>query len=146
MDLSKLTMYDACLLHSRADRVLRGLVANHLEKFTLTRMDWLVLATAGHQAKSEKGHTMTELSELLDIRLSQLTALVSKLQAASLLSQKTARHDRRTRYVSITAKGQGMLDKIEYSMRSAFREWLADIPHDQLSVYMATVEQLAVER
>ncbi len=145
MDLSKITMYDACLLHSRAERVLKGLVSTHLENYELTRMEWLLLATVNTQSAVDEGHTMGELAELLDIRLSQVTALTSTLHTARLITQTAAIHDKRTRYVAITNKGSKLLAEIEASMRGAMRTWLKGIPREQLTVHLQTVKQLGSE-
>lgn len=145
MDLSKITMYDACLLHSRAERVLKSLVSKHLETFKVTRMEWLLLASVEQPSKATHGHTMGELAALLDIRLSQVTALVTTMHEASLITQKVSQKDRRTRYVRITPKGSKVLEKVELSMRQALGEWLRDIPRAQLATYLQTVDQLGVK-
>lgn len=145
MDLSKITMYEACLLHSRAERILKSLVSKHLEKYGLTRMEWILLASVHKPPVSVEGHTMGELAKILDIRLSQVTALVSNMQEASLLTQKIAKQDKRTRFVAITRKGNAMLENIETNMRQAMREWLSGIPREQLAIYMQTVKQLGYE-
>lgn len=142
MNLSDVSMYQACLLHSRAERVLKGYVSRHLEAWDITRMEWLVLASVAEQPRSPSGHTMGQVAELLDVRLSQLTALVSNMIASGLITQKTAEHDRRTRYLTITPRGQKFLDDIEKNMRSVMREWLGDIPREQLELYMQTVKKL----
>lgn len=145
MDLSGTTMYQACLLHSRAERVLKGHVSKQLEKWNVTRMEWLLLATVSEPSKVSDGHTMGEVADILDVRLSQLTALVGKLNEAKLLVQTVAKHDRRTRYLKITGKGTLFLEDVEGEMRGAMRQWLSGIPRDQLAVYMQTVRQLGDE-
>ncbi len=102
MELREISMYQACLLHSKAERVLKTLVSGVLEEWDITRMEWLLLATVNSPAKKPDGHTMGEIADLLDIRLSQLTALASRLQASALLSQTVSPQDRRTKYLNIT--------------------------------------------
>lgn len=146
MDLSGLSMYRACLLHSRAERVLKTLVSKHLDEWGITRMEWLLLATVAEPAKHDEGHTMGEVARELDIRLSQLTALATNMNREGLLSQLISSKDRRTKYVRITPRGMKFLSDIEKSMRSAMRTWLAEIPRDKLADYMATVEELGSEK
>lgn len=138
-------MYQACLLHSRAERVLKGHVSKHLERWNVTRMEWLLLATVSQPSKVPSGHTMGEVADILDVRLSQLTALAGKLNESKLLAQTVAKHDRRTRYLKITSKGSKFLLDIEGELRRAMREWLKDVPRDQLGIYMNTVRQLGDE-
>lgn len=142
MHLSKLTMYEACLLHSRSERVLKGLVSKILEDWDLTRMEWLLLAAADTTPKHAMGHTMGELAATLDIKMSQVTALMSKMSEARLISQQVSNEDRRTRYVKTTRRGRKLLEQIEKSMRQAMREWLGSIPRQRLATYLQTVEEL----
>ena len=142
MELSKLTMYEACLLHSRAERVLKGLVSRHLEDWGITRMEWLLLATAASCKDNEQGSTMGEIAEILDIRLSQLTALSSNMTREGLLNQTVSPKDRRTKYLKITSRGLRFLADIEQDMRHSMRQWLAEIPREQLAIYMNTVREL----
>jgi len=140
-NLSAISMYQACLMHSRAERVLKTIVAKHLKSFEITRMEWIVVATLDSN-KRAAGYTMSELSEVLDIKLSQLTILTSGVVALGMAKQVTSPNDKRTKLVTITPKGKKLIDKIEKSMRQALREWLSDIPRDQLTSYMQTLKLL----
>lgn len=138
-------MYDACLMHSRAERVLKSLVSKNLEQWNITRMEWLLLASLLRKSKSDTGHTMGEIADVLDIRLSQVTVLVSRMIEAKLLTQTVSGSDRRTRYVNVAPKGKKLLDNIELEMRRAMREWLGSIPRQQLETYMLTVKKLGTD-
>lgn len=142
MVLSEVTMYQVCLLHSRAERVLKSYISAQLETWNITRMEWLLLATVHEKPKLAAGHTMGQVAETLDVRLSQVTALATKMNNGKLISQKVAKHDRRTRYLKITKRGEKLLEEIEAGMRKAMKAWLAGIPRDQLTAYMDTVRQL----
>jgi DNA-binding MarR family transcriptional regulator len=137
-------MYEACLLHSRADRALKYIVSKQLEKWKMTRMEWLLLGSVERAPKVSSGHTMGELAQILDIKLSQLTALITGLTENKYVTQKIASHDKRTRYISITNKGKNILDDIEIDMRDSMQKWLGDIPKEQLEIYMQTVSLIAV--
>jgi len=144
MTMSDLTMYQACLLHSRADRTLRAVVSSHLEKLRITRMEWLLLA-AVCEGPAE-GIRMTALAVTLDVSLPQVTALFGHLLKDGFVKQREAANDRRMRYVSATKKGRVLIATIETSMRGALKDWLANIPRPQLETYMLTVQQLAESR
>lgn len=134
-------MYQACLLHASADRNLRAMVSRHLERFAITRMEWLLLS-----AVCEAGHSgirMTSLSQLLNVTLPQITALTNGLLEAHRVEQRIDPRDRRSRSLYATKKGRLLIEQVEQSMRSAMREWLADIPRQQLEIYMMTIKQLA---
>ncbi len=142
MDLHSLTMYQACLMHSRAERVLKGIVSGHLEKWGITRMEWLVLATASEKSRNRQGHTMSELAYVLNVTLSQLNALTNRMYAEQFIGQEAATKDKRFKFVSITPKGKKLLAEIELNMCDKMRQWLKGIDYDSLTIYMETLQQL----
>ena len=139
-------MYQACLFHSRAERYLKGLVSTHLGEWGITRMEWLVLATVNDTSRHEEGHTMGEIARILDIRLSQLTSLVNRLNHAGYISQLISEKDKRTKYVRTTLKGSSLIEGIDIAMRTAIKDWLSNIRQDQLASYMQTVIELGSEK
>lgn len=143
VDISGLTMYEACLLHARSERALKGLVSRQLRDWNLSRMEWLLLATAAEPSKHQDGHTMGQIAEVLDIRLSQLTALATRMNTEGYVSQIVSSTDRRTKYLKLTPRGYNLIDRIEASMRSAIRDWLDVVPREDLSVYLSVVAKLA---
>lgn len=128
-------------MHSKAERVLKTIVAKHLKQFDITRMEWIVLATIDSN-ETAGGYTMSELSKILDIKLSQLTILIAGICANGFTKQVSSEEDRRTKYVTITPKGSRLIVKIDKTMRSAMREWLSEIPRQNLKNYMATLDLL----
>lgn len=136
-----MTMYKACLLHSRADRALRLVVSRRLEQFNVTMMEWLLIGVVNNGAK--EGMTMSAVASALDVTLPQVTALTASLTKLKLLKQKVSRQDRRSRRLVTTANGKKLLTEIEQEVNKAMREWVADIPQDKLGVYFETVEILA---
>lgn len=139
-------MYEACLLHMRTERVLKGFVSTCLENWGVTRMQWLLLASAASESKSVYGHTMGELAECLDIQLSQLTALASSLNLEGLLDIAVSPTDRRIKYVRISTRGKKLLRDIEKEMKETLKQWLADVDRGKLSVYMEVLEILGREK
>ncbi len=140
-DDTVITMYQACLLHSRADRALRLVVARQLEQFNVTMMEWLLMGVVQNGPK--EGMTMSAVASALDVTLPQVTALTSNLTKLKLLKQKVSRQDRRSRRLVSTSAGKKLLENIEHEVNTAIREWVADIPREQLQTYLQTVEILA---
>ncbi len=93
-------------MHSRAERVLKGIVSGHLEKWGITRMEWLVLATVAEKSKNKQGHTMSDLAYVLNVTLSQLNALTNRMNAEQFIEQETATKDKRFKFVRVTPKGK----------------------------------------
>lgn len=137
----QLNMYKACLLHSQMDRNLRLIASRHLVEFNLTMMQWLLLEAVC--ASSRKGLTMSESAEILGVTLPQVTALSNELMKAKMLKQKVSTKDRRSRRLSCTLGAKMTIGKIQANMNDAINEWLRDIPPDQLTNYLKTVETLA---
>jgi hypothetical protein len=71
----EITMYQACLLHSRADRALRLVIARQLDQFNVTMMEWLLMGAVSSGPKD--GMTMSAVAAALDVTLPQVTALTA---------------------------------------------------------------------
>lgn len=136
-----LTMYEACLLHSRADRALRVVVSRHLEQFNVTMMEWLLLGVVSNGPK--EGMTMSSVASTLDVTLPQVTALTATLTKVKLLKQKISRQDRRSRRLHATPAGKRLLHDIEQALTNAMSGWFSEIPPDQLDKYFEIVKILA---
>lgn len=138
------TMYQACLLHSRADRALRMVVSRQLDQFNVTMMEWLLLGAVS--AGPKEGLTMSAVAAALDVTLPQVTALTAGLTKQKILKQKISRQDRRSRRLIATTAGKKLLTEIEQSVELAMRDWVADVPGEELKTYLKTVEFLATRK
>ena len=137
----EITMYEVCLLHSRADRALRLVIARHLDQFNVTLMEWLLMGAVN--AGPKEGITMSAVAGALDVTLPQVTALTASLTKAKLLKQKVSRKDRRSRRLVCTSAGKKMLQDIEKAADHGMKEWLSEIPEEQLEAYFSTIKLLA---
>jgi len=140
-NISKVSMYQALLLHSRADRVLRTVVSKQLDKFNVTMMEWLLMGTV--QNGAEDGVSMSDVASLLDVTLPQVTALTANLTKLKYLKQKVSRLDRRSRKLVITNVGKRQLEDIEEYLEKAISDWVSDIPKNQWEAYLEMVQTLA---
>ena len=141
MNEPSISMFEACLLHSRADRALRVVVTRQLEQFDVTMMEWLLLGAVNNGPKD--GLTMSAVAEALDVTLPQVTALTAGLIKSKFLKQKVSRQDRRSRRLIVGASGKRLLAGIKQAMALGMQEWIAGIPTEQLQTYFKTVEFLA---
>ncbi len=135
-------MYEACVLHSRAERVLKGIISNHLDAWKLTRMEWLVLATLAIRDNRHQGLTMTEVGEILDVTLPQLNALTIKLISMGYMKQTKSGSDKRIKILQVTKTGNDVIIALEKNMRSAMKDWLKDVDRNQIMNYMHTLQIL----
>jgi DNA-binding MarR family transcriptional regulator len=140
-EATKTSMYEACLQHSRADRALRLVVAKELEESNVTMMQWLLLATVSKGPNS--GMRMTELAAALDVTMPQITALMNDLVELKLAKQKISSTDRRSRRLMATPVGKKLISEIESRLDQSLREWLKDIPKDDLRSFLRTSRKIA---
>jgi DNA-binding MarR family transcriptional regulator len=141
MDDERYSMYELCLLQSRADRALRVMVVRQLERHNLTMMEWLLLATVSQAGKT--GLTMTEVAQMLDVTLPQVTALMGRLSKQKFIRQKVSSADRRSRLLISSKLGLRTNAAIEDTIREVMRVWLHDIDTPTLYTYIETMQQIA---
>ncbi|GAC1386578.1 MAG: hypothetical protein NVS1B7_4180 [Candidatus Saccharimonadales bacterium] len=137
----RMTMYEACLYHARADRALRIGVGKCIERYNVTMMEWLLLGVVG--AGPSKGLNMSAIAGQLEVTMPQVTALTTQLIKHKLVKQKAAAYDRRNRFVIITVKGVNMLEDIEVDIEAYMRRWLHTIPDDALRNYLDTLKLIS---
>lgn len=139
--LDDIKMYETCLVHTRADRVLRTITNNLLAEFNITMMEWLLLGVVSEANRS--GITLSDIAKRLDVSQPQVTALMDKVVTQRLVRQKVHKQDRRSRTAVLTIKGKRLLDNIETSFKEFMKTWLSEIPEDQLAAYASLVQRIA---
>ena len=137
-----MNMYEIGLLHARSDRVLRAKVAGLLESSKITMIEWLLLGVVAEG--SSKGMTMSEIAQSLHVTLPQVTALVNKLLPLKLVKQKSASNDRRSRLVSLTSKGELVLDENKKLLDKARSDIFGDATDDEVAAYIKILTNLSV--
>ncbi len=140
-DLGRIHMYKACLIHVKADRVLRSIVSGILAEYEVTTMEWLLLGVIDDSPKT--GITLSHIAGRLDVSQPQVTALMDKVIEQGLVRQRVHKQDRRSRTAIITIKGKRLLDRIEESVQSFMETWLSELPKEQLRTYAETVTRIA---
>lgn len=140
-DSEEINMYEACLMHARADRALRLVVSKQLEQFELTMMEWLLMATVCCSPHS--GMTMSNVAGALNVTLPQVTALANNLVRSKLIKQKVNIRDKRSRYLMATPAGKRLIGRVEVAINDSLRQWLGRIPKENLALYIQTVKMIA---
>lgn len=137
-----MNMYEICLLHARSDRALRAKVAGLLESSKITMMEWLLLGVVA--GGSSKGMTMSEIAQSLHVTLPQVTALVNKLLPLKLIRQKSASNDRRSRLVTLTSKGELVLDENKKLLDAARKDIFGNASDDEVAAYIKLLTNLTI--
>lgn len=136
-----MTMYEVCLLHAQSDRALRSGIANKLDEAKITMMEWLLLGVVAEG--SQKGVTMSDIAQKLHVTLPQVTALVNKLLPLKLIRQKSASNDRRSRLVSLTSKGELVLQEVNDTLQEHQNNIFGTSNGDEFSAYIRVMQDIA---
>lgn len=134
-------MYEYGLLHANSDRGVRGFVAAQLEPMNITLMEWLLLGIVS--AGPTSGVTMSHIAHELGVTLPQVTALVNKLIPLKYIRQKSDARDRRSRRVTLTARGEVVLEDATKALDAAQDELFADIPTSDREAYVRVLKEFA---
>lgn len=135
------TMFELCLLQTRAVRNVQVAINQRLETFGITMMEWLFLGVV--LTGGAAGLSMTAVATALDVTLPQVTALNNTLVKQHLIRQKTQRHDRRSRHVIVTAKGKHMLEDIFPLVDTLLDTLREEIGHEHMKKYAEILDELA---
>jgi DNA-binding MarR family transcriptional regulator len=136
-------MHEFFLMHAKADRTLRGVVAKAIEKSSLTMTEWLALAVIA--AGPREGLRMGEVAQALDVTLPQVTALVANLLDKKLCKQRVFVGDRRGRQVQATLKGKRTFVALEFDVSNAIEAFSTRVDPEQLEAYIKTTKQFSGE-
>lgn len=143
-EISDMSICEKFLLHARADRVVRSFVADQLDPYKLTMMEWLLLGVVNGGPK--EGVSMSSAAATLDVTLPQITALANKLLSLKLIRQKTQSHDRRSRHILPTGKGKTVLEDIEAAIGAAMEEWRSEVTPEEREEYIRHMQWFATHK
>lgn len=134
---AKSSVFNLCLLHTRADRALRTIINEQLEPFKLTLMEWLLLGAAGEAPK--KGLSLSSIAQRLEVSQPQITALMDKVLAKKFVRQKVPSSDRRGRLVALTPKGTKLLGDVEVTIKNHLNKWLNNGSSPEIKAYLENI-------
>lgn len=141
----KHSLFDMCLVHTRADRALRMFVSNALESYNVTFMEWLMLSITCQGPSTGVG--MTAVAQELDVTLPQVTSLANKLLEHGLIEQEIQAHDRRARNVVPTAKGRRVWQTVERQITPEVNDWLVEaigLGAQEVADYTKTAQKIGL--
>lgn len=100
-------IYSMALLYNHINTVIE----NYLTPHDLNSSKFNILMVVQHQGKVE-GISQIEISKRLFVTRSNMTKMVDKLEAESLVTRAALEGDRRVNIIRITPKGTALLDKV----------------------------------
>jgi DNA-binding MarR family transcriptional regulator len=120
----------------QASNLMHKQGARYVEGFGATTQQWAVLGALARPLVREKGMTVKDLIEFLDVSRQNLTAVLDRLEAREWIARDKDKDDGRSRRIRLTRKGTtawtGMLEPIE----AFYNASLARFSHDeQITLY-----------
>lgn len=120
----------------QASNLMHKQGARYVGQFGSTTQQWAVLGALARPLVRDKGMTVKELIEFLDVSRQNLTAVLDRLEARDWIARVKDKDDGRNRRIRLTRKGSttwdGMLEPIE----AFYTASLTGFSHDeQLMLY-----------
>ena len=113
------------------------------ENNTLTRRDITTTQLLVLECLSSCGHCkMHTLVDALKVKFSGVTALIDRLVKTGLVIREHGKEDRRTVFVSLSAKGKKVLQEVNQQRRKAFIQVFSRISAHEREKYLTILEKI----
>lgn len=136
---TQLATYEAGMLQAAASRNLTAFMTKALLPSNITMSEWSLL---GALAVNECMRP-SDIATLMDVKTPMATRLVKSLVEKDLIHEQPVSGDQRGKMIAMTPKGQQLLDEQEVIIRAAMREYMVDVPFDDLNAYLRVLAHLA---
>lgn len=141
MDLRNLSTYQAGIMQSSAHRALGAFVAQLLQPYGLSMMQWFILGLV-HDA-GPNGARMSELTKQLDTTMGFVTNHINRLESMKLVSRTVDPIDTRARIVKLVPSARQKVEKIEADLRVGMREGVySRVSSAELMTYLKVLSKL----
>lgn len=131
--------YEKARLQTVAFKHVRETVSATLKSFALNTTQWMVLGILNEAESSQK---ISTIAQNLQVEVPLITTLTQPLVASGFIEQHADARDRRSKPLSLTEAGIGLLQKIESRLASELQLLEAGIAEDSLEQYFHTLRQL----
>jgi DNA-binding MarR family transcriptional regulator len=135
------TTYRAGMLQSQAYRALSNFLTEALKPHGITMTGWATLGTLRDQPELR----LTEIAEILNVKPPVVTTMVRDLEKRGLVERQAQSGDNRVTKLTLTDPGQDLVDRVELELRKSLREYLVDVPINELVIYLRVIEKLAAK-
>lgn len=132
--------YTVMLAKIRAFRSTKEVMAKALSDYDVTIMHWLALGAIEKQGGQA---TAKKIAYELNVTLPLITRFTKVLSSKNFINIKHHPEDKRTKIITLTSKGEKLLEMTEPVVRSALGDWLTPIPREQVKVYISVLLQVA---
>jgi MarR family transcriptional regulator for hemolysin len=118
-------------LIARAARQWRRAVDRHLQPFGLTEATWLPLI---YLARAPEPMRQKDLAAALTLDGSSVVRLLDSLQASGLIERREEDGDRRAKIITLTGRGQRIIDQVEAASRQVRNATLTGLSEEELRI------------
>lgn len=86
--------------------------------------------------------TSTELAEVFDVKKSAITAIITRLWEKGLIERTRDESDRRIVYLSLTAKGKELYEKVEERIYKLVESLIGRFDYEEIKQFMDSYAKL----
>lgn len=129
----------ASLLYRQSYRVLNHVVANVLNKFEITPLEWAFLSAIYYSNEI----TVTELANLLGVETPMITQLANQDKIKTLILIKKSKDDKRVRTLSVNAKAKRMLAKLEKELDAVLNDFFSGVDQKDIDAHLRVLAHIA---
>ncbi|MBI4557917.1 MAG: MarR family transcriptional regulator [Candidatus Hydrogenedentes bacterium] len=126
--------YTAALLRKRATIFFR--------QHQVTDVQFNVLMLLRYQAKEGGGLSQVDLSRMMLVNRANITTLIDRMEKAGLVKRTPAPADRRSNIVRLTARGKGLVRRVEGAYIQEVSRIVGALDNDELSKLVGMLERV----
>lgn len=126
--------YSASCLKKKAGEFLRP--------FGLTDVQFNLMMLLKYQTDRDGGLSQAKLSSMMLVNRANITSLIDRMEKSSLVVRTSAPSDRRANIVKLTARGIGLLDKIEPLYTEEVKSIMAVLTQDDQRAVIKMLEKI----
>lgn len=116
-------------------------VTEFLKQYGLTDVQFNVLLLLGTQSNDDGGLNQAQLSDMMLVNRANITSLIDRMEKTNLV-KRTAADDRRYNIIKLTAKGKGLLEKVDPLYAKEIKRVMSPLSEPEQKKLIAMLEKI----
>ncbi len=129
----------AGILQTKAYRILQTRVNDCLLKYGLNHGQWVML---GIIADVDDGIQLNVTAEIMGVKAPLITAMAHELISLGYIKRVTREHDRRAKLLTVSEKGQLVLQQAQVCLNEVFGDLLDGLSKRDLEIYHKVLDTI----
>jgi DNA-binding MarR family transcriptional regulator len=121
---------------------LRKRAADFLRPFGMTDVQFNLLMLLQHQDNLRGGLNQAQLSSMMLVNRADITALIDRMERATLVARTAAPSDRRCNIIQLTGRGRRLLSQIEPLYAKEVKRIMAGLSDKEQTKMMQALEKV----